>query len=202
MNFEFCDSRLRIYLLDLVKTVPLHLLERIDTHSMQIFSRLAINLIFWTCIQRSAPLSTAIFVTPISDNEMNNMSISNFYWRKGWSQSLPWQPNGQSRVGYCCPIFNGFVRVLFTYLVYWNYYLMINLHQCMIPVGAPRRVGTGLMSAQCCKPWGSPGLVLVCCDTPAVIRQSEMDEDWYNCAGWMVFLASHNVVGGICASGK
>ena len=35
---EYCDNRLRIYLSCLVNTVPLHLLERIATHSIQGFS--------------------------------------------------------------------------------------------------------------------------------------------------------------------
>ena len=35
---EYCDNRLRIYLPGLVNSVPLHLLERIATHSIQGFS--------------------------------------------------------------------------------------------------------------------------------------------------------------------
>ena len=82
---EYCDNRLRIFLPYLINTVPLHLLEKISTHSIQRFSS-GIKSTSSTCIQLSAPLPTAIFVTAINNNEMY---ISNVQWRGGGHSRWP-----------------------------------------------------------------------------------------------------------------
>ena len=104
-----------------MNTVPLHLLERIATHSMQGFSS-GIKLIFWTCFQRSAPLSTAIFVTTISDNEMCLFQISNEEW--DGRSDFPGSPIRSREVAIAAPSLMDFYKVLFIYLIYRNYCLI------------------------------------------------------------------------------
>ena len=75
----------------------------------------------------------------------------------------------------------------------------IHAYQCTNPVDLPWRTGDGPASVRCYKHRSDSGPVVVCWDT--YIYRSK----WWNivnCTGYMVFLASLHVVGGVCASGK
>ena len=78
---------------------------------------------------------------------------------------------------------------------------MIHAYQCTNPVDLPWRTGDGPASVRCYKHRADSGPVVVCWDTRPLGYRSKR---WniVNCTGYMVFLASLHVGGGVCASGK
>ena len=79
---EYCDNRLKIFYHTLLTQSRSTCWKEFQL-TVSKDSRPASNHIFSTCIQLSAPLPTAIFVTAINNNEMY---ISNVQWRWGHSR--------------------------------------------------------------------------------------------------------------------
>ena len=125
---EYCNNRLRIYLPGLVNSAPLHLLERIATHSIQGFSFgikyhflnsyptecSSVNCHICHRIQREM-ICKFLFLT---SDEVKVTSRHRLRRLGGHRDS----PNGQPYRGCCCLIFIGYCYIfMFLYLYTDNY---------------------------------------------------------------------------------